>query len=194
MKALTLRSILLAIISILSLSIVFSFGCAKQKTLTTDEAKSIIIKQSKYPQIALAGIRIGPSVQIPFLATDMKAYLEEGLITSQEAGSAGGRYNVSFTEEGKKYTVSEVDMGGFVDIKLADKQFVEVTKITPSKDYKEATIEHTWKYDNITPFGKYWKRELKNEQINGDELHTGKVIIGCNNNEWTVTRVLEGYE
>ena len=180
----------LFLVSMFSLWVVGSFSCVKTNLLTTDKAKDIIIKHFNYPQPAPARVRFGSKISMPFQKPDMKAFVEEGLITSEQVDTFGLQYNVSLTDEGKKYALNAIDAEGYVDIKLAEKAFVEVTSVRPSKDSKEATVTYTWKYNTITPFGKYWKREFKAEQINENELHTTEIHMALRNHEWIIDRVL----
>jgi hypothetical protein len=84
----------------------------------------------------------------------------------------GGEIDVFATEKGRKYVSGRIrdDRYDMVNIKVAEKQFLEVTSILP-EDGTKAQVEYTWKFANITPFGKYmkskkWKStEFKKERI-----------------------------
>ena len=61
------------------------------------------------------------------------------------------------------------------DIKLADKEFLEVTGILLSEDKTRAQVDYTWRYTNITPFGKHWGEELGGKQWEGKRISTEDV-------------------
>ena len=187
-----LRSfILLALIAVLSLFMVLS--CTSKHTLTQNVAKKIILKHFKYPEFELVKVRFGSEVIIPASDSTMKALADEGLIKYEQVDTINSFCTMFLTEKGEKYVVGDYDEEGFIYIRLAEKQFVEVTRIILSEDSKEATVEYTWKYANLTPFGKYWEVESGGieRKISENELHTEKIEMFLNKGEWDVERVYE---
>lgn len=74
-------------------------------------------------------------------------------------------YYLDLTPEGQKYiTVDTSDNEGkrFYLVKVADKVLVGGTRIFQPSGVT-AEVDYTWKYDNITPFGKAFS--LRNRQI-----------------------------
>lgn len=168
----------------LSIFIALSLGCA-QKKLTSEKAKSIIIEHLKHQKPVYQGFVAGKNAYTYRNEREKQKKIndlfdplaKEGLITYN--CHPGGKIDVFFTEKGRKYVISDLKIssygygiGGYdmTSIKVAEKQFVEVTDIL-SEDGTRAQVEYTWKFGNITPFGKYlqsekWKStELKEERI-----------------------------
>jgi len=188
MKKIVPRFILLS----LSLFIVFNFGCANNK-LKKDEAKNIIIKHFKYPQPAEEKLMIGVAIGLREDNLQEKSIYEnlakEGLIEMKPL-KLGQFYEVSLTEKGKQYLVEEEGQKKvrLVRVKVAEKQFVKVTRISFSEEKTEAAVSFTWKYVNITPFGKHLKEPNRVSEAKFDEstLHTEKVILLQHADGWKV--------
>jgi len=145
----------------LSIFIALSLGCA-QKKLTSEKAKSIIIEHSKFPKPVHLGFMAGKNAYSYRNEREKQKKIndlfdplaKEGLITYNSHPE--GDIDVFFTEKGIKYVTGKYrdDRHDIINIKVCEKQFVEVTDIS-SEDGTKAQVEYTWKYDNITPFGKY---------------------------------------
>jgi hypothetical protein len=175
MKKVSKRFILL----ILSVFIALSLGCAREK-LTSEKAKSIIIEHFKYPQPVYKGLSAGKNAYYYRKNQESEKQkkindlfdplAKEGLITYNSHPS--GYIDVFATEKGREYVSGRIreDRYDMVNIKVAEKHFFKVTSISPG-DGTKAQVEYTWKFGNITPFGKYMKSEkwkntaLKKEKV-----------------------------
>lgn len=150
----------------LSIPIALNVGCA-QKKLTNEKAKSIIIEHFKYPQPVYQGMMAGKKAygygknkerQKQKINDLLEPLAKEGLITY--ISHPGGDIDIFATEKGRQYVDGAIrnDRYDTVNIKVAEKQFLEVVSILP-EDGTKAQVEYTWRYGNITPFGKHMKSE-----------------------------------
>lgn len=185
-----LRSFILLAITVV-LSLFMSSSCSRKHPSTQNVAKHIILKHFKYPQLELLKVRFGSNVITPASDNTMKALSDEGLIKYEQADTIDPFCAMFLTEKGEKYVVGDYDGEGFIHIRLAEKRFVEVTYTILSEDSKEVTVEYTWKYANLTPFGKYLKVKSGERTINDNELHTEKIEMFLNNGEWGIERMYE---
>jgi hypothetical protein len=147
-------------------SIVLISGCSKD--LSRDKAREIIINHFKYPIPVTKQLGIGSKIQAIQMSHEwLESLKHEGLIeyTPHNHPQALSRVvSVSLTDKGKKYVVGDVGIREwpntgqkYVNVKLAEKHFIEITGINTSGDKKEAFVEYTWKYTNLSPFSKGWK-------------------------------------
>ncbi len=175
MKELSKSFILLT----LSIPIALNVGFA-QKKLTNEKAKSIIIEHFKYPQPVYKGMMVGKHAYSYGKSRErqkqkkindlLEPLAKEGLITY--ISHPEGAIDVFATEKGRQFYDAKIRDGAYatVNIKVAEKQFLEVVSILP-EDGTKAQVEYTWRYGNITPFGKHlegerWKStEHKKEKI-----------------------------
>ena len=158
-------------------SIYFCFvftGCGS-KELTRSRAAEIIAKNIHFPEVITGQVRLG------HLSTEetsfekftsanpggiwYKILSEKGQLSLSWQGiskSTSGVYTVNWgnvfvvlNPSGTKYQLGpEQDdaTGKYINVKLCDKQFDEVTGIT-AIDQSNATVEYKWKFENLTPFG-----------------------------------------
>ena len=87
---------------------------------------------------------------------DLKRLQDNGLVGfTWRSAWFGSLASVEFTDDGRLYVLGEGPRSAVV--KLCDKEFVAVTGIVPFEyGVKGATVEYTYKYTNITPFGSRW--------------------------------------
>lgn len=185
------RSIWLSLTLLLSLCMVWS--CTRNHTSIQHVATNLIIKHSGYPQLEVLKVRFGSGVIIPASDHTMKLLADEGLIKYEPLETMETVCNMFLTEKGEKYVVGDYDGEGFIHLILAEKQFLGVTRIIDFEDNKKATVEYTWQYGNLTPFGKYWKvksGEMERNMID-NERHAEKIEMVFNEGEWCIKRVYE---
>jgi hypothetical protein len=185
----------LFLLSALSMILVFSVGCSKNE-LSRDKAKDIIVKQLRFPIIKSGELRFGSKTTPNLHLEALEAMAREGVISYKHLGEkflSGDEVSVSLTEEGKKYAIGDAEViktgtfagANLVKVKLCEQQFVEVTGIALSEGKKEAEVDFTWKYSNVTPFGKNWeergfggsfslsssKKEFTDGKLNPEKVH-----------------------
>jgi hypothetical protein len=148
-------------------SIILISGCSKD--LSRDKAREIIINHFKYPIPVTKELDIGTKIMANQMSPKwLESLKHDGLIDYIYHQPFGLNHvvSVSLTDKGKKYVIADRGTRGwpnagqkFVNVKFAEKQFVEITGIRTSGDKKEAVVEYTWKYANLSPFSKGWKDE-----------------------------------
>lgn len=107
---------------------------------------------------------------------------------------AGWLLDIGMTKEGEKYakginSTLEESSVQYVTVKLAKKEFLEVTGIRFLEGDRQGIAEYTWRYVNITPFGKHWGEELggsawKDKRISTDEIHADSVQMLLYDDGW----------
>jgi hypothetical protein len=173
----------------LSIPIALNVGCA-QKKLTNEKAKSIIIEHFKYPQPVYQGMMAGKTAysywknkerQKQKINDLLEPLAKEGLITY--ISHPGGDIDVFVTEKGRQYVDGEIrdDRYATASIKIAEKQFLEVVSILP-EDGTKAQVEYTWRFGNITPFGKH----MKSKKWKSTEPKKEKIQICLHDDGWRV--------
>jgi hypothetical protein len=174
-------------------SIISMLGCSND--LSRDKAREIIIKSLNYPIPATEPLDIGSKISADQMKlTWLESLKNEGLISYTYHGQNFMKFHVvsvSLTDKGMKYVLGGIYLPDFpawspglkyVNVKIAEKQFVEVTGIRLSGNKNEAVVEYTWKYANFTPFAKgdlagYDKNKTYKEAVNMQLYDDGWRII-----------------
>jgi hypothetical protein len=183
-------------------SIVLISGCSKD--LSRNEAKEIIINYFKYPISATKELDLGSKIMANRMSTKWLATLErEGLInyTYHNRLATDHVVSVLLTDKGKEYVVGDIGTRGwlstgpkYVKVKFAEKQFVEISGIRTPGDKKEAAVEYTWKYGNLTPFSKDWKDESLSSVRTGsgsydeNKTHKDQVYMALYDDGWRIRK------
>lgn len=159
--------------------LILATSCSNE--LSRSKAKDILISELGYPQNEPKRMIIKDgSVSKYFTIKTWEKYKEAGLLTHGDYGSPqsskgfskvtlGGDsygFKAELTSEGKKYYIDSDSGDGvtqYVNIKLADLEFVEITGIQSKPEGNHAFVEYTIKRTNITPFGQL--EDLKEETI-----------------------------
>lgn len=162
--------------SLALIAILFSLLSCGNK-MTRDKAKELITKKYNLPFTETEKLQHGDiNYSKNFGGSNIsieKTLAEQKLISFTYQGDKRdmffkyASYHLELTPEGQKYKTGETsDNEGrqFYLVKVADQVFVDVTGILEINDGKAAQVDYTWKYDNITPFGKAFS--LRNQQIN----------------------------
>lgn len=181
-------------------SITFISGCSKG--LSQDQAKEIIIQHFKYPIPITHELSIGSKILTNGLSPKwLESLKQEGLIdyTYHEAWGVNHIVSVSLTDKGKAYVAGDIKTRErpnagqqYVEVKFAEKQFVEITGIKASGDRKEVTVEYAWKYGNLTPFSKGWRNEsligalVGNKSLVAEKIHKAEVHMSLYNGGWRI--------
>lgn len=148
-------------------SIILISGCSKD--LSRNKAREIIINHFKYPIPVTKELDIGSKIMANQMSPKwLESLKHDGLIdyTYHRAFGLNHVVSIFLTDKGKEYVVGDRGTRGwpnagqkYVKVKFAEKQFVEITGVRTSGDKKEAVVEYTWKYGNLSPFSKGWKDE-----------------------------------
>ena len=172
-------------LEILSMGIIVFFMSGCSKTLSRDEAETLIKQKHNLPQIETVkivknyhkshyGDRGGFGMEIVTIVTspyysEFKTMLDglqsKGLITVNETKEYNGGIHytwatVSLTDEGKKYLVKE--SRGEYEIKSAEITFGQITGIQMNDQAKVAEADYTLQRINITPFGSASSNDIMN--------------------------------
>ncbi len=162
------------------------FSCGNK--MTREKAKDLITKNYNLPFTLTEKLQHGEiNYSRNFGGSNISAentLAEQKLITFTYQGEkrdmffSYASYFLDLTPEGQKYKTGETsDNEGrqFYLVKVADKVLVDVTGILEINDGKAAQVDYTWKYDNITPFGKAFS--LRNQQLNqSDEFMSNRKV------------------
>jgi hypothetical protein len=173
-------------VSLLLISSISIFNSCGRK-LEKDEAKEVILKKIKFPQVMTNKLQHGEVCYcVNFGGTDIspeKKLTSQNLITFQYQGNKGGNmfnpmtyacYYLELTEEGKKYDNgggwTDKDGRHYYNMRVAEKVFGEVTDLHEIKVNGERAyiVEYTWKYVNITPFQEYCHKRNSNSTSYSD--------------------------
>lgn len=164
---------------LLFLFMVLLTSCSNE--LSRSKAKDILISELGYPQNEPKRIIIKDgSVSRYFTIRVWEEYKEAGLLNYGSYGSSqsssgfskvtlGGDSNgfvAELTPEGEKYYIGTVKGDGitqYINVKLADLEFGEITGIKSYPENSSAFVKYTIKRINITPFGDL--QGLKEETI-----------------------------
>lgn len=178
------KALIIGLVSCVSLLSLIS--CSKK--LDREKAKELIIQKYQFPSIATEKLQYGEINYMTSLGgsniSAEQSLANQNLIIFSYQGDKRDMffsyktYYLELTPEGEKYLVGDtIDNEGrkFYIVKAAERMFIEITGILQKKDDNTARSEFTWKYINITPFGK--AISLKNEQLNqSDEFMKGRTI------------------
>jgi hypothetical protein len=139
---------------ILSIFYLLILGCTS-KELSREEASRLIRQQGRYPKVIDYDIYCSDP---KYAKKAIDAGLEsEGLVTVQRTQRLAdvGNPLISFTERAKPYLLATPPKDKAADVqkvKLADADLVEVTGVQTVNDGKNAIVEYTTAYKNLTPF------------------------------------------
>lgn len=130
-------------------------GCTSNKELSHEEAFKLIQQGKHYPQLLDYDIYCGdPKHAKKVIDTGLEA---QGLLTVQRTQKLGdiGSPLIHFTDKAQAYLLPtpESDKSSNIQkVKLADEELVEVTGIKTGQSGKDAVVEYTTAYKNLTPF------------------------------------------
>lgn len=183
------------------MSVILVSGCSQD--LSRNEAREIIINHFKYPVPVTKELDIGSEIISYRMSRKwLETLKREGLInyTYHRPIGLSDVVSVSLTDEGKKYVIGDIATRGwlkgakagqkYVKVKLAEKQFLEITGLKKSDDKIEAVVEYTWKYGNFTPFSKGW-RPLLGALVRGgfydeNKMHKVQVHMALYDDGWRI--------
>lgn len=151
-------------IGVLGLAILLLTSCSQPKP-NKEEAATTIRAAKNYPKAYEYEINMtDPASARKLLDAGLEA---EGLVTVDKTQKLkdAGKPIVHFTEKAKPYLIRIDEKYDNVQVvKVADMDLGEVTGIQLEKDNKNATVEYTVIYKNITPFAKLMKRDLSKKE------------------------------
>jgi hypothetical protein len=157
-------------VSVLGLAIFFFASCSQTK-LEKDEAASTIRAAKNYPKVYEYEINMTDPASAKKL---LDAGLEgEGWVTIDKTQKLkdAGQPIVHFTEKAKPYLIRIDEKYDNVQVvKAADMDLGEVTGVQLQDDNKNATVEYTVVYKNMTPFAKLMKRDLSKKETQRADL------------------------
>ncbi|NCI46681.1 hypothetical protein [Sediminibacterium soli] len=147
-------------VSVFGLVVLFLTSCSQLK-LEKEEVASVIRTEKNYPKVYEYEINMtDPASARKLLDAGLEA---EGLVTVDKTQKLkdAGQPIVHFMEKAKPYLLRIDEKYDNVQVvKVADMDLAEVTSIQLQEDNKNATVEYTVAYKNITPFAKLMKRDL----------------------------------
>lgn len=129
-------------------------GCTTQE-LSREEAFRLLQQKEQYPKVIDYDIYCSDP---KYAKNAIDAGLEkEGLVTVQRTQKLAdvGKPLVQFTPKARPYLLATPPKDKAVDVqrvKVADADLVEVTGVKTENDGKNAVVEYTTAYKNITPF------------------------------------------
>ena len=150
--------------TILTLSVFYLLlaGCAS-KELSREEALQLIQQKEQYPKVIDLDIYCSDP---EFAKKVIDAGLDkEGLLTVQRTQKLSdiGKPLIHFTAKAQPYLLSTPAEEKALDVqkvKVADADIVEVTDVKTENEGKNAVVEYTTSYKNVTPFSVLTTRNL----------------------------------
>ena len=146
---------------------VLLFACNKQ-TLDKETAENLIKAEYKLPEVVDYTISTGdPSVAKELLDLGLENDDLVKITRNQTLGQMGTPW-IQFTEKGKAYflpTQNEDIKYNQQNVKIAIKEFGEVTGILMGKDNKTAIVKFSVVFKNPTPFSKLLGGDLSKPKI-----------------------------
>lgn len=176
------------------MSVLLLSGCCS-KELSRAKAKGIIVeKLKKLPaetnQNAVTIYAEGATNADQVLAAPSSRYekllIEDGMLTATWAGiskdvfgNPRGSVTLSVTDKGAAYKTGTANtIAGPVNVfEVCEVQFQEVTGISANGDNTEATVEYTWKYGNLTPFGRRRQETNPRSLICDQAIQKGPPVV-----------------
>lgn len=143
-------------------------GCSNNKELSREEAMSLIRQEVHYPKVFDFEInRVDQDRARKVLDAGLEA---NGLVTVQRTQKLidVGKPIIHFTDKAKPFFLplpKNENPEKVQVVKLADEELAEVTGIKTSGNGKNAVVEYTTVYKNLTPFAALVKRDLTNKQV-----------------------------
>lgn len=180
-------------------------GCSLNRTLTNENVQEIIISRFNSPRITKGPVKIGSWIATLEKMTgrpsrkSMAGLIEEGLLKLVELPKS--KIRVSPTEKMAEYIITAQKNGksfdpfnlkainsAYVEVKLAEEHFLEVSRIALSANKTLANIEYTCKFVNLTPFGKRWKKYIPNypHKIAENEIHNHSLNMRLSDEGWKI--------
>lgn len=151
---------------LLSLLFWMIVGCSSKKELSREEALRIIRQGRNYPRLIEYDLYCGDPL---YAKKVIDAGLEtQGLVTVQRTQKLGeaGQPLIRFTDKAKPYllpTPPGDQSSNIQKVKLADEELVEVTGVSTGSTGKEAVVEYTTAFKNITPFAGLASKDFKQQ-------------------------------
>lgn len=174
------------------------YSCGNK--LTRENAKELIVQKFNLPFSVSEKLQHG---EINYMGgSDISAestLAKQKLITFTYQGDKRdffftyASYFLELTPEGQQYKTGETTNNEgtqFYLFKVAEKVFVDVTGILEINNGKAAQVDYTWKYINITPFGKAFN--FRNQQLNKPALYnegqtfSNKILIVQYDDGWRI--------
>lgn len=143
-------------------------GCSNNKELSREEAMSLIRQEMHYPKVFDFEInRVDQDQARKVLDAGLEA---NGLLTVQRTQKLidVGKPIIHFTDKAKPFFLplrKNENPEKVQVVKLADEELAGVTGIKTSGNGKNAAVEYTTVYKNITPFAALVNRDLKKEEV-----------------------------
>jgi hypothetical protein len=143
-------------------------GCNSNKELTREEALNLIQQGKNYPKVIDYDLYCGDP---KYAKKAMDAGLEsQGFVTvkrTQKLAEVGSPL-IHFTDKAKPYllpTPSGDKSSHIQKLKLGDEALVEITGIKTGPSGKDAVVEYTTAYKNLTPFAVLAATNLEQQAI-----------------------------
>lgn len=174
------------------------FSCGNK--LTREKAKELITQKYNLPSSVSEKLQHG---EINYSGgSDISAestLAKQKLITFNYQGEKRdffftyASYFLDLTPEGQQYKTGETSNNEgtqFFLVKVAEKMFVDVTGILEINNGRAAQVDYTWKYSNITPFGRAFN--FRNQQLNKPAVYyegqtfSNKVLIVQYDDGWRI--------
>lgn len=130
-------------------------GCSSNEELSREEALNLIQQSKNYPKVVDYDLYCGDP---KYAKKAIDAGLEsQGLVTVQRTQKLEevGNPLIQFTDKAKPYLLPTPpgDQSSHIQkVKLGDEALVEITGIKTGPSGKNAVVEYTTAYKNLTPF------------------------------------------
>jgi len=158
----------------------------------------MLIDHYKFPISVTEELDLGSKITAYSREPWLKRLQHEGMIQYTYHGNFGVSQiiSVSLTEKGKPYVIGQLKKRGwpnegqaFANVKLGEKVIQEITGIRHSQDKREATIDYTWAYNNLTPFAKGWQGGfLFTESLTEGQTHSATAVAVLYDDGWRIAR------
>ncbi|PWG78479.1 hypothetical protein [Pararcticibacter amylolyticus] len=164
---------------ILSALVIFLIQSCTQKKLDKEQALQVLKESKIYPRtLDVEIITTDPNQAARLINTDLE---KAEFITIKEAVSLGdmGQQQIILNDKAAPYLIpvtAEEKSRGVQRVKVAEEDISSITDIRLSDNKKEATVEYTTVFKNITPFSSACMDDLKKEKKHeaGFVLESGK--------------------
>jgi len=173
--------------------------------MTREKAKEIISQKYEFPSTVTEEFPYGEVNYDKVAQIEAEKFLQrENLITLDYKGKAMNTfsravvYDLQFTSKGKNYVIGQnTNKHGrsFYTVKVADRIFVDINGIRELSNGKSVQVEFSWKYENVTPFGKAMNLENSKRgsfekvfirHYNDSEIHTKTVMMVLYDDGWRI--------
>jgi hypothetical protein len=140
---------------LLTITYLMVAGCSSKNELTREEAFRLIQQDKNYPKAIDYDLYCGDP---KYARKAIDAGLDtQGLVTVQRTQKLGevGNPLIHFTDKAKPYllpTPSNDQSSNIQKVKVAEEDLVEVTGINTGTSGKDAVVEYTTAYRDLTPF------------------------------------------